>query len=225
MAFELSSVVPWGRSFDEYLAMFALDDTDLNGSVLGCGDGPASFNSVATQQGYTVISADPLYRFSEAEIQSRIVETAQSIVEQTRRNAGEFVWKHFQSFDELIEARMSAMHEFLSDFAQGANAGRYIDASLPDLPFPRQSFDVALCSHFLFLYSEQLDLQFHVESVIELYRVSREVRIFPLLELGSVPSRHLQAVTEELEYQGYSVEQVRVNYEFQKNGNQMLRIV
>lgn len=120
---------------------------------------------------------------------------------------------------------MSAMHEFLSDFAQGANAGRYIDASLPDLPFPRQSFDVALCSHFLFLYSEQLDLQFHVESVIELYRVSREVRIFPLLELGSVPSRHLQAVTEELEYQGYSVEQVRVNYEFQKNGNQMLRIV
>ena len=37
--FTLEQVVPWGRSFEEYRAMFALSDADLEGRVLGCGDG------------------------------------------------------------------------------------------------------------------------------------------------------------------------------------------
>lgn len=225
MTFELKSVVPWGRSFEEYAAMFALGERELKQRILGCGDGPACFNAVATRRGCNVISADPLYRFSAAEIRTRIEETAESIVEQTKKNAGEFVWTHFRSVDELIETRMHAMRDFLADFPEGVQAGRYVDAALPKLPFVDQRFDIALCSHFLFLYSEQNDLRFHVESIIELRRVSREVRIFPLLELGSVPSRHLEAVIEELERQGYSVQRVRVSYEFQKNGNRMLRVV
>lgn len=225
MPFELNNVVPWGRSFEEYVAMFALDNGELNRRILGCGDGPAAFNAVASRRGHKVISADPLYRFSEAEIRARIEETAGTIAEQTRRNAGEFVWTHFRSVDELIETRLNAMREFLADFAEGKQAGRYVDAALPNLPFADGSFDIALCSHFLFLYSEQHDLQFHVDSIVELRRVSREVRIFPLLELGSAPSRHLGAVSEELVRLGYRTERVRVAYEFQKNGNEMLRVV
>ena len=64
MAFTLSGVVPWGRTFDEYRAMFALSDDDLAKRILGCGDGPAAFNAVATEKGYQVASADPLYQFS-----------------------------------------------------------------------------------------------------------------------------------------------------------------
>jgi hypothetical protein len=45
MTFTLDSVVPWGRSFDEYVAMFALSEEDLGRRVLGCADGPASFNA------------------------------------------------------------------------------------------------------------------------------------------------------------------------------------
>lgn len=60
--FTLDQVVPWGRSFEEYLAMFALSDLDLKGRLLGCGDGPASFNAVATSQGVAVTSCDPIYR-------------------------------------------------------------------------------------------------------------------------------------------------------------------
>ena len=48
--FTLDQVVPWGRSFDEYRAMFAMTDMDLTGRILGCGDGPASFNREATRQ-------------------------------------------------------------------------------------------------------------------------------------------------------------------------------
>lgn len=225
MTFELSNVVPWGRSFDEYRAMFALDERDLGGVILGCGDGPASFNSIATRRGLRVTSADPLYRFSAAEIHSRIEATAAEIAEQTRRNVDEFVWTHHRSVDELIEARLSAMRDFLADFPRGLDAGRYVDASLPALPFADAAFDVALCSHFLFLYSEQHDAPFHVRSIAELRRVSREVRIFPLLELGSVSSRHVETVTAELERRGYRAERVRVPYEFQRGGNEMLRVV
>lgn len=44
MSFELDDIVPWGRSFEEYRRMFALSPDDLTGRLLGCGDGPASFN-------------------------------------------------------------------------------------------------------------------------------------------------------------------------------------
>jgi hypothetical protein len=225
MPFELTSVVPWGRSFDEYVAMFALSDTDLSKRILGCGDGPASFNAAATRAGRDVVSVDPIYCFSAEQIRSRIDATARTIAEQTRLHRDEFVWTHFRSVEELVEARMSAMEEFLADYPRGLLAGRYRHASLPRLPFADAQFDLALCSHFLFLYSEQHNVDFHVAAINELRRTSREVRIFPLLELGAVRSRHLAAVTTQLEGQGLSVRRVRVSYEFQVNGNEMLRIV
>lgn len=56
----LDHFVPWGRSFWEYKAMFALTEADLAGRMLGCGDGPAGFNAEATRCGLTVVSCDPL---------------------------------------------------------------------------------------------------------------------------------------------------------------------
>ena len=183
MTFELDKVVPWGRSFDEYAAMFSLDESDLNNRILGCGDGPASFNTEATKQGYNIVSADPLYRFSVEEIRSKIVDTAPVIEDQVRQNRTEFVWNYFESVEDLVSARIQAMEYFLEDLPLGLEAGRYVDASLPYLPFESNSFEIALCSHFLFLYSEQYSLEFHLDSIAEMCRVAKEVRIFPLLEL------------------------------------------
>jgi hypothetical protein len=225
LAFALSEVVPWGRTFEEYRAMFALSDADLARRILGCADGPASFNALAKEKGYDVVSVDPLYQFSAVEIKARIEQTALTVAEQTRRNAHEFVWKHFRSIDELVAARMSAMFRFLDDYAEGRAAGRYIDAALPTLPFREQAFDLALCSHFLFLYSEQRDLTFHIDSIVELSRVASEVRVFPLLELGTRPSRHLGAAIEALGSAGFTVSRIAVPYEFQRGGNEMLRIL
>ncbi|MGW8369702.1 MAG: SAM-dependent methyltransferase [Gammaproteobacteria bacterium] len=222
MAFQLSNVVPWGRSFDEYVRMFSLTDDDLQSRILGCGDGPASFNAILSGQKGHVVSCDPIYRFSAQEIRSRIAATATAVGRELAENADEFVWTHFDSTDAVIEARMSAMEQFLLDFPSGKRAGRYVDASLPQLPFPDDAFDLALCSHFLFLYSQQHDFNFHVNSIRELSRVASDVRIFPLLELGSAPSRHLQAVIHALEDFGLRSETVLVPYEFQKGGNRML---
>ena len=58
--FTLNRVVPWGRSFEEYRRMFALSDADLQLKILGCADGPASFNAEASRLGHSVISIDPI---------------------------------------------------------------------------------------------------------------------------------------------------------------------
>ena len=151
--FTLNQVVPWGRSFDEYRRMFNLTDDDLNRFIIGCGDGPASFNAEAFHRGKRVISCDPLYRFEKTQIQERVAATFEQIIEQTRRNTHEFVWEdEIRSVEELGRVRMSAMQAFLDDYELGKAQARYLDAELPTLPFADAAFDLALCSHFLFLY-------------------------------------------------------------------------
>ena len=224
MAFILKQIVPWGRSFNEYVKMFALSEQDLKKRFIGCGDGPASFNSVLTQRGGVVISVDPIYQFSGNEIKKKINETYDEIIEQTRKNKDEFVWKHISSVEELGRIRLEAMHIFLSDYENGLKEKRYVNATLPMLPFCDKEFDIALCSHFLFLYSEQLDMDFHIKSIRELCRVANEVRVFPLLELGAKKSRHIESVMNALRNDGVEVRVQKVPYEFQKGGNEMLRI-
>jgi len=224
MSFTLSQVVPWGRSFAEYVAMFALTEADLGKAILGCGDGPASFNAGLTRRGGRIISVDPLYRFSQSDIRERIRQTYAEIMEQTRKNVHEFIWTSIRSVEELGRLRMAAMEEFLSDYPAGVVEKRYVDGELPRLSFPDDTFDLAVCSHLLFLYSEQLSEDFHVESIKELCRVATEVRIFPLLELGSKKSRHVEAVHARLTAEGYCVSIRTVPYEFQRGGNLMMTI-
>src|SRR5262245_25629740 len=159
--FTLAEVVPWGRSFDEYCRMFALSKGDLAGRILGCADGPASFNADATRRGLHVISCDPLYRFDAAGIRGRIDATFDEMLEQTRKNRSEFVWDAIPGVDELGRLRRAAMDLFLEDYGGSGRSGRYVAAGLPSLPFVDGSFDVAVCSHFLFLYSLALNEDFH----------------------------------------------------------------
>jgi Methyltransferase domain len=166
----------------------------------------------------------PLYEFDAQVVRGRITETYEQVLEQTRRNLDEFVWDTIRSVDELGVVRMEAMQNFLADFEAGRLQGRYIQADLPALPFPDKSFDLAVCSHFLFLYSEQLTAEFHQAAIIELCRVASEVRIFPLLALGGRPSPHISPVTECLRSQGLEVTKERALYEFQRGGNQMMRV-
>jgi hypothetical protein len=224
MPFQLSDIVPWGRSYSEYVAMFALSDDDLKKRVLGCGDGPAGFNAGMTRRGGTVVSVDPLYAFEMDEIEKRIDETFDEVMRETCANRGNFVWEHIHSVEELGRIRMEAMREFLNDYPKGRSEGRYVPGSLPELDFPDNTFDLALCSHFLFLYADRLDVEFHVNAIDEICRVSGEARFFPLLDLDAAPSPHVSPVIEHFNNRGYRVETVRVPYEFQRGGNRMLRV-
>lgn len=221
----LNDAVPWGRSLDEYQLIFNLTPQDLQRSILGCSDGPASFNAELTAAGGTVISCDPIYAFTAAQIRSRIAQVYPEIMDQMPMLKDNFVWDYIPSIDALGEMRMNAMNAFLDDYAQDGAASRYINAELPDLPFEDNQFDLALCSHFLFLYSAQFSFDFHRRAVKELIRVASEVRIFPLLDLSVQTSAHLEPICLFLEDRGHTVIRQRVDYEFQKGGNEMLRII
>ncbi|EAW38279.1 hypothetical protein [Lyngbya sp. PCC 8106] len=224
MGFQLSNIIPWGRSFEDYLEMFALTPEDLERSILDCAGGPASFNVDMKRRGYRVISCDPIYQFSASKINQRIQETYSIVVEQLHQNKENYVWNNIKSPEHLGELRMEAMQRFLEDFSLGKAEERYVTAELPKLPFNSQQFDLALNSHLLFSYSQHLSEDFHLESVLELCRVAREVRIFPLLELSGNLSPFLSPVISNLQQQGWRVEIEPVAYEFQKGGNQMLRL-
>lgn len=224
MPITYDSVKPWGRLFSEYVGMFALTPQDLQGRILGCGDGPASFNAEATAMGHDVISVDPIYSLSAAQIEQRIHETWQAIVEQMRQHMDDFVWTKFGSLDEVRDVRMKAMRRFLDDFEQGKREGRYLDASLPDLPFEDKQFDLALCSNFLFLYSDHLSTAFHIAAVQKMGRVAHEVRVFPLQGLDNRESAHLVPVIEAMQAAGWRAERVRVDYEFHRGSDHMLRV-
>lgn len=224
MNFKLDNVVPWGRSFDEYQSMFALSKNDLGKRIVGCGDGPSSFNATLTKRGGSIISTDPLYRFSAKEIRNRMDKTYPEVLEQTRKNSSKFIWTNIRSVENLGQVRKTAMEEFLTDYPTGREEGRYVDASLPKIPIGDKEFELALCSHFLFLYSEQFSLSFHMQSIKELCRISSEVRIFPLLDLNAKKSKHLDAILSQLQAKGFDLRVETVAYEFQKDGNQMLRV-
>jgi ubiquinone/menaquinone biosynthesis C-methylase UbiE len=116
------------------------------------------------------------------------------------------------------------MERFLADYEVGKQQGRYIDAELPTLPFEDRAFDLALGSHFLFLYSEQFSEDFHVAAIREMARVATEVRVFPLLALGAKRSPHVDAVQHRLQADGYFVGIEKVPYEFQRGGDQMMKV-
>lgn len=224
MAFKYETVVPWGRSFNEYRRMFALTETDLEARLLGCADGPASFNACSFQQGRRVVSVDPLYQLTNDQIQARIDVTYHEIMKQTLQNQEKFNWNVIKSPDELGRVRKAAMQEFLADYDTGRKCGRYVTGELPNLPFAADSFDIALCSHFLFFYSDNFPLEFHQQSIEAMCRVAREARIFPLLNYNAEPSPFLDPLLKCLPSTGHTVSIERVPYEFQRTGNQMLRV-
>jgi hypothetical protein len=226
---KLDDIVPWGRSLAEYRRMFDLDEGDLDKQILGCGDGPASFNAEMTALGKNVVSIDPIYRFNGSQIDRRVRDTYSSIISQVDLNRDRYVWDYFPDADALGEYRLETMEKFLADYETGKAAGRYLDRSLPDLEMNDYRFDLCLCSHLLFLYSDHLSLEFHRRSIHELLKISHEVRIFPLLTLDCQPSPYLESIVAELttenESTRFTVEVKTVNYEFQKGGNKLLSIV
>ncbi len=224
MCFTLQDVVPWGRSYDEYIQMFRLTPVDLAGTIAGCGDGPAAFNSHLTRQGGSVISVDPLYQYSRTEIKNRINATFNTVLSQVTANQDDFVWRDIRSPEHLAARRRAAMDTFLADYTDGRKEARYVVGSLPSLDFKDQQFDLALCSHFLFLYSDQLSLDFHLASVAELCRIAGEVRIFPILDLAGKISCYLDTICSHCAANNFTTEVIKVAYEFQKGGNQYLKI-
>lgn len=162
--------------------------------------------------------------FHRNKIRQRVQETYEPIISQVKQNVDRYVWNNFHDPEQLGYARLAVMEKFLLDYEIGRIKGRYLWQSLPKLELADHQFELCVCSHLLFLYSDHLSLDFHIASIHELLRISKEVRIFPLLKLDCEPSPYLELVVNLLSSQQFDITVQPVAYEFQKGGNQMLKI-
>ena len=222
MAMQLDQVVPFGRSFDEYAKMFLLSETDLQGTILGVADGPASFNAEGTQKGCQIQSVDPLYRFGADEIRDRFYAVLDNVIGQVAATPDDYVWSYHKSPADLKANRIQVTEQFYHDYEQGKSEGRYIAGALPSLKYESNSFDLGLCSHFLFLYSAQLDFDFHIAALEEMLCICQEVRVFPLLTLNLEKSPYLERAIAHLKKQNYQCTLQTVEYQLQRGGNEVL---
>lgn len=224
MAMNLDQVVPFGRSFDEYVKMFSLSEADLQSSILSVADGPASFNAEGTEKGYQIQSVDPLYCFSADEVRDRFYAVLDNIIDQVAATPNDWVWNYHKSPADLKANRIQVTERFYQDYETGKAEGRYEVGELPSLKYEANSFDLGLSSHFLFLYSEQRDFDFHIAALEEMLRICTEVRVFPLLTLGLEKSPHLESAIAHLKKQNYQCTLQTVDYQLQRGGNEALII-
>ena len=171
------------------------------------------------------------FGLDDIDLDTRILDCASGpasfnaeMTEGLRAAAHRFVLDRPASIEGHVTIRMAAVRDFLDDFEDGKREGRYRTAALPYLPFRDGAYDIALSSHFLFLYSDHFDTERHVANIAEMLRVATEARIFPLLDLDGEPSRHVEPVRNLLVDREFNCKILRVDYEFQKNGNRMMRV-
>ncbi len=142
--FKLRDAKPWGRNRAEYTRFFDLADLPPGRRMLDCAAGPSSFTAEMAGGSTSVVAADPLYRFSKAEIETCIQETRGPMMAGVRAAAHRFLWDEYGTPEALEVLRLSAMKFFLEDYEAVRAAGRYVAAALPKLPFADTAFDCSL---------------------------------------------------------------------------------
>ncbi|MET0199320.1 MAG: hypothetical protein ABW364_18995 [Rhodococcus fascians] len=216
-------VVMTARSFDEYRAMFGLTDSDLSRRILDCPAGASGFTCEATDRGSDVTACDVAYFADDPEgLASVALSETDRGHAYVLAHADHYAWTFFAGPDEHRLARHTAAQQFSSDIRR--HPGRYVPGRLPSLPFSDASFDLVLSSHLLFSYADTLDAAFHLDTIVELMRVtSHELRIFPLVPVGSSePYPRLAELLDELRNRNIHCRTANVDYEFQRGATQML---
>lgn len=222
----IDHIVFIGRTYSEYLKFFDLDEEKLGrGPVLDCAAGPSSFTAEACNAGFDVKACDILYNLNPVDLFLTGNKEINCVFENFEAVSQNYSWEYYRDKEQVISFRKMALGQFTKDYIRNKNSGRYKQAELPVLPYPDNNFALALSSHFLFLYGDRMDLDFHIACLKELVRVcSSEVRIFPLCGLDTKPYQYLDDVMSYLNTNGIKADIIEVPFEFQKGGNRMMKI-
>lgn len=222
---QIEKVVLLGRAFDEYCRMFALDLAELRQEIiLDAGSGVSSFCAEGTALGCNITAADVIYSYPADEIARKCAFDLEDVMAKLPAIADLYVWDEFPTVEALTQQRQRAYRAFLPDYEQHGQS-RYKPTIYPHSAFETDAFTLTLSSHLLFLYEDQLTYAFHRDTLKELLRVtSGEVRIFPIANLRGKRCVYVDQLMADEVFGDYEFEIVRVNYEFLKNANQMLRV-
>ncbi len=212
-----------GHNFNDYYRMFDLSETDLSKNILTVASGFDSFNQQMHEKNKKVISCAKNYSMNLNEISELVKKSLARLNDHISEHAEQYRFTKEKTQEWLREKRVEAAACFLSDYEQGKKEGRYLHEVLPVLHFNNESFDIALCSHFLFSHSAINDEKIIIY-IKELLRVAREVRIFPLSDMYGELSPLIGPVLLALQTEKCGVEIKQVPYEFIRGGNALLKI-
>jgi hypothetical protein len=222
---ELKDVIAIGRTFDEYCRMFDLTFTQLKGAaILDAGGGVSSFTAEACGLGLNVKSADRIYGFAADELAAKSSIDLEEMLVKLPEVAENYNWDFYKDIPGLAGFRREARKRFLADYQSG-HTGRYVKTEFPDTVFTGKEFDIAIMSHFIFLYDEHLDYNFHRDVIAELIRITREeIRIYPLLNLRWKRSAFVDRIINDAGFSGVKFSVKKCGFEFVKGADEYLVI-
>ncbi|NOZ83028.1 MAG: class I SAM-dependent methyltransferase [Euryarchaeota archaeon] len=206
--------------------MFNINLFDWKGcKILDCPAGASSFVAESSKYDIYAVGCDPLFGNDIKVLVSIGKADIEHVMERVSHVPHLYKWDFYPSIDVLKEYRMLALKRFAEDYSVGAAEGRYIKAALPRLPFKDNSFDLVLSGHFLFTYSDKFDYSFHLDSILELFRVcSKELRIYPIQGPDARPYKYINELLYDLERENVTARLLSVPFEFQQGSNQMLQV-
>lgn len=211
------------RSLSEYRAFFALSTADLATRIVDCAAGASGFAAQANAAGAHVTAVDPAYGAGVDELRDTALESNRRGMAIVDDHEGRFVWTWYGDRASRQTLRDEARAAFVDDLA--ANPATYVAGALPELLFDDDAFDLALCSHLLFTWSDVFDEEWHHRALLDMLRVAPRVRVFPLVQQATGdPVAFLPSLLDRLRKAGHEAKVVGVPYEFQRGGNQMLTL-
>jgi len=225
MPLELDNILITGRTYDEYATFFDLDEQMLIGKkVLDCPSGASSFIKTARDKEIFAQGVDILYEYDIEDIYEQGKVSIDKIYEDSSWMDG-FNFEFYRSIENHKKHRFNALESFVKDY----NKDDYSFMELPKLNFENDSFDLVLSSHLLFVYDDRFDYEFHKNAILEMLRVSKEVRLFPLVDFQNKHEKkeknfspYVYMILEDLKE--YRCEILKVDFEFQPRANFMLKI-
>jgi hypothetical protein len=232
----LDRVVFIGRTFSEYMRMFNLEPSQLLGlKILDCPSGASSFVAEVYNE-YNikkVIGCDVLYDDGHEDASTTIITLEKRgkndldhMIDRLSGVSNLYNWNLYADIDELRRSRVTSLEKFISDYGKGMREKRYVKAQLPKLPFHDKSFDLVLSANLLFYYHDKLDYSFHLDSILEMLRISsNEVRVFPVQLPDAKFPNYLNVLIETVKKRLQNKISARietVQHEFRRGVNKML---
>jgi hypothetical protein len=214
----------WGHGSKDYLEMFDLKQEDLHGNIMEFACGPSLFNLEQRKSNQMVKSCDPLFVLDKDTLYSKSCLMFAEMAEQVASEQDHFDFSRCGGLEAFLSQRKDAMEHFFADYEQGKSEGNYLGLVEHYLPFEDFSFDLALCSHYLFADLDNQTVELHLSIICELARVAREVRVFPLVDTEGKTSELLGPVLLGLQQHNYGVEVREIPFQLYKSGNAMLRV-
>lgn len=219
----IKGVTALGFGLNEYIKMFSLSENELNMNILDCRAGASCFAADMHERHKKVHACDPLYQLPVNEIKQIVDQAGNTVKTALDQNSEQFCVLP-EKANEFIQIIDRGTHRFFQDLPLGLQESRYTSDSLPTLSFTNEQFELALVCHYLFTFSDQLSLDYHVQAIKELVRIANEVRIFPLVTTSGHLSPFVGEVVAQLQMQSFGVEIRGVDYMLQNQGNAMLRV-